>query len=120
MVGNEWKDFVTELLDKMRHNINAEEAKEMEADGGIDLNELERVFAKVGLKPSTKIIEKFHELDTNKNGKIEESEVESEGLGEGEDYGLVGDGEKCSPGVRSGLIDDSFCFAKYFIRTKHY
>ena len=82
MVGNEWKDFVTELLDKMRHNINAEEAKEMEADGGIDLNELEAIFAKVGLKPSTTVIGKFNELDTNKNGKIEESEVESEGSGE--------------------------------------
>ena len=115
MGGNEWKDFASELLDKMRHNINAEEAKEI-----IDLNELETLLAKVGLKPSTTVIGKFNELDTNKNGKIEESEVESEGLGEGEDYGLVEDGEKCSPGVRSGLIDDSFCFAKYFIRTKHY
>ena len=82
MSGGGTKDFATELLDKIRHNINAEEVKEMEADGGIDLNELERVFAKVGLKPSTKVIEKFHELDTNKNGKIEESEVESEGSGE--------------------------------------
>ena len=56
----------------------------MEADGGIDLNELERVFAKGGLKPSTTVIGKFNELDTNKNGKIERSEVRSEG--EGEDY----------------------------------
>ena len=54
----------------------------MEADGGIDLNELETLLAKVGLKPSTTVIGKFNELDTNKNGKIEESEVESEGLGE--------------------------------------
>ena len=82
MGGSERKDFATELLDKIRHNINAEEVKEMEADGGIDLNELETILAKGGLKPSTKIIEKFHELDTNKNGKIEESEVESEGSGE--------------------------------------
>ena len=86
MSGGGKKDFAKELLDKIRHNINAEEVKEMEADGGIDLNELQRVFAKVGLKPSTKVIEKFHELDTNKNGKIEESEVKSEGLGE--DYGF--------------------------------
>ena len=82
MGGGGRKDFATELLDKMRHNINAEEVKEMEADGGIDLNELETILAKGGLKPSTKIIEKFQELDTNKNGKIEESEVESEGSGE--------------------------------------
>ena len=94
----------------------------MEADGGIDLNELETLLAKVGLKPSTKVIEKFHELDTNKNGKIEESEVESEGLGEGEDYGLVEDREKCSLGVRSNqtfyLIDELYCFAKNSIETE--
>ena len=54
----------------------------MEADGGIDLNELETLLAKVGLKPSTMVIGKFNELDTNKNGKIEKSEVESEGSGE--------------------------------------
>ena len=58
----------------------------MEADGAIDLNELETVFAKSGLKLSNRIIKNFHKLDTNKNGKIEESEVDSEGLGEGEDY----------------------------------
>ena len=58
MAGGGRKDFATELLTKMRHNINEEEAKEMESDGGIDLNELETVFAKGGLKPSTKIIEK--------------------------------------------------------------
>ena len=82
MGGSERKDFATELLDKLRHNINAEEVKEMEADGGIDLNELETLLVKGGLKLSTTIIEKFNELDTNKNGKIEESEVESEGSGE--------------------------------------
>ena len=123
MAGGGRKDFAWELLTKMRHNINEEEAKEMESDGGIDLNELETVFAKGGLKPSTMVIEKFNELDTNKNGKIEESEVESEGSGEGEDYGLVEDDEKCSPGVRSNqtfyLIDELYCFAKYFIRTNH-
>ena len=84
MSGNEWKDFAKELLDKIRHNINAEEVKEMEADGGIDLNELETLLVKGGLKLSTTIIEKFNELDTNKNGKIEESEVK----GLGEDYGF--------------------------------
>ena len=86
MGGGGRKDFATELLDKIRHNINAEEVKEMEADGGIDLNELETLLVKGGLKLSTTIIEKFNELDTNKNGKIEESEVKSEGLGE--DYGF--------------------------------
>ena len=58
----------------------------MEADGAIDLNELETVFAKSGLKLSNRIIKNFHKLDTNKNGKIEKSEVNSEGSGEGEDY----------------------------------
>ena len=89
MGGSERKDFATELLDKIRHNINAEEAKEMEADGGIDLNELETIFAKVGLKPSTMVIGKFNELDTNKNGKIEKSEVESEGSGEDYIFGML-------------------------------
>ena len=86
MSGGGRKDFATELLDKIRHNINAEEVKEMEADGGIDLNELETILAKGGLKLSTRIIETFNELDTNKNGKIEESEVESDGSGE--DYAI--------------------------------
>ena len=53
MGGSGRKDFATELLDKIRHNINAEEVKEMEADGGIDLNELETIFAQGGLKLST-------------------------------------------------------------------
>ena len=82
MGGGGRKDFATELLDKIRRNIKAEEVIEMEADGGIDLNELETILAKGGLKLSTRIIETFNELDTNKNGKIEESEVESEGSGE--------------------------------------
>ena len=44
MAGGGRKDFAWELLTKMRHNINEEEAKEMESDGGIDLNELKTVF----------------------------------------------------------------------------
>ena len=48
------------------------------------MNELKTVFVKNGLKLPTINNEKFTELDTNKNGKIERSEVRSEG--EGEDY----------------------------------
>ena len=46
--------------------------------------ELKTVFVKNGLKLPTINNEKFTELDTNKNEKIERSEVRSEG--EGEDY----------------------------------
>ena len=110
-----------ETLNKMRRNINAKEAKKIEADGGLDLNEVETIFATVGLKPlPPRIIEKFYELDTNENGKIEESEFESEGSEEGEDYSLVEEGEKCS-GVRSNgkfEIDDAYCYSKYYIKTE--
>ena len=61
----------------------------MEMDGGFDLNEVKTILAKSGLKPPTNIIEKFNELDTNKNGLIERSEVGFEE--EGEDY-LLGVG----------------------------
>ena len=56
----------------------------MEMDGGFDLNEVKTILAKSGLKPPTNIIEKFNELDTNKNGLLERSEVGYEE--EEEDY----------------------------------
>ena len=60
----------------------------MKSDGGLDQEEFKTVLAKGGLKPSPLSNQKFNELDTNKNGKLEESEVKSntEGEGDGEDY----------------------------------
>ena len=87
MGGDGRKDYqkiAMKLLNKMRQNITEEEAREMEMDGGFDLNEVKTILAKSGLKPPTNIIEKFNELDTNKNGLIERSEVGFEE--EGEDY----------------------------------
>ena len=54
----------------------------MEYDGGIDKNELKELLSMSKVKlitavVSAKINEKFNELDTNKNGKIEESEIRS-------------------------------------------
>ena len=80
------KDFqkmATELI-----NNNEEEVKEMDFDGVITLDEMKAVFAKNGQKLPTMIIEKFRKLDTNKNGKLEKSELKPEG--EGEDYWIVG------------------------------
>ena len=75
--------MATELI-----NNNEEEVKEMDFDGVITLDEMKAVFAKNGQKLPTMIIEKFTELDTNKNGKLEKSELKPEG--EGEDYWIVG------------------------------
>ena len=82
--GKDFQKIAMKLLNKMRQNITEEEAREMEMDGGFDLNEVKTILAKSGLKPPTNIIEKFNELDTNKNGLIEKSEVGYEE--EGEDY----------------------------------
>ena len=60
----------------------------MESDGGIDLEELKKIFSRGGLKLQTQVVERFNELDANKNGKLEQSEVKSDG--EGEDYMLSG------------------------------
>ena len=63
----------------------------MKSDGGLDQEEFKTVLAKGGLKPSPLSNQKFDELDTNKNGKVEESEVKSDTKGEGEDYESAGD-----------------------------
>ena len=59
----------------------------MESDGGIDKYELKKALRMCNIKLSARIRnrinEKFNELDTNKNGKLENSEVRS---GTGEDY----------------------------------
>ena len=65
--GKDFQKIAMKLLNKMRQNITEEEAKEMEMDGGFDLNEVKTILAKSGLKPPTNIIEKFNELDTNQN-----------------------------------------------------
>ena len=75
-----------ETLDKIRPKMTEEEATQMKSDGGVDQEELKTMFAKAGLKPSASSDAKFTELDTNKNGKLEESEVKSDTKGEGEDY----------------------------------
>ena len=90
MGGRGRKDFqnkLMELSNKIRQHIREEDVKEMESDGGIDLNELKTVLAQNDLETSPMIIDKFKELDTNENGFLEKSEVGSEG--EGEDYGLA-------------------------------
>ena len=65
--------------------ITPKEKRQMESDGGIDKKELNTVFSKSNIKPSAEITKKFNELDTNKNGKVEESELSSISKG-GEDY----------------------------------
>ena len=65
------------LSQEIISKITPEEEREMESDGGIDKDELNKVLLKSNIKPSAEITEKFNELDTNKNGKIEESEISS-------------------------------------------
>ena len=57
----------------------------MESDEGIDTNELNTVLSKSNIKSSANITKKFNELDTNKNGKLEEAEVSPTTEG-GKDY----------------------------------
>ena len=85
-MGRGGRRIIRKLLHKIRRHMKEEEATEMESDGGVDLDELKTILTKAGIKPSPMSIEIFHELDTNKNGLLEKSEVKSEG--EGEDYGL--------------------------------
>ena len=56
-------------------------------DVGMNINQLNAALLKGGIKPSAKITEKFHELDTNKNGMLERFEVTSATEGE-QDYFL--------------------------------
>ena len=64
----------------------------MESDEGIDTNELNTVLFKSKIKSPADITEKFNKLDTNKNGKLEESEVSSAIEGGG-DYLQLSGGE---------------------------
>ena len=60
----------------------------LESEGSFDHKELQRMFAEERLEsPSidlTKLNVKFNDLDNNKDGKIEESEIRS--VFEGQDY----------------------------------
>ena len=60
----------------------------LKSEGSFDQKELQRMFAEGGLEsPSidlTKLNVKFNDLDNNKDGKIEESEIRS--VIEGQDY----------------------------------
>ena len=57
----------------------------MKSEGGFKLPELKTMFVQSGLNLSPNIV-KFNELDTNKNGILEESEVNSDYKVDGEDY----------------------------------
>ena len=62
-------------------------ADKINAEGAIDLKELNTLLAMSGQNPSGMTVDKFNELDTNGDGKIEESEVKSGS--KGEDYDLT-------------------------------
>ena len=53
----------------------------MKSNGSLDQQELKTMFAKAGLDISPNV-DKFNELDANKNGKIEQSEVNPQTNGE--------------------------------------
>ena len=86
-IGQQMTD---EIWNKIKSKMTKEESTQMKSDGGLDQEEFKTMLAKAGLKPSPLSIQQFNLLDTNKNGKIEESEVKSktEGEGNGEDYSL--------------------------------
>ena len=83
------EQIATETWNKIQPKMTEEESTKMKSDGGLDKEEFKTMLAKGGLKPSPLSDEKFAELDTNKNGKLEESEVKSDTEGEGEDYSLL-------------------------------
>ena len=86
--------------------ITPKEKKQMASDGAIDKYELKKALRMCNIKLSARIRnrinEKFNELDTNKNGKLENSEVRS---GTGEDYfgGLGGLIAKVMPVLMENL-----------------
>ena len=78
------QDSSQKVKDQLKTIANLVQAK-MKSDGGFDQEELKKIFAQsgLGILPN---VDKFNELDTNKNGKIEESEVNSDSKGEEHDY----------------------------------
>ena len=95
MKGKVAASFAKKIVSKLTY----EEKKQIEHDGGIDQDELNKALAKIGIKPSAKITKKFNELDTNKNGKLEASETENIwNFGtDGEDYSLDALGQHLGP-----------------------
>ena len=77
------------MWNKIKPKLTEEEATKIKSDGGVDQEEFKTMLAKGGLKPSPLSSKSFNELDTNKNGKLEESEVKPNIEGEGEDYGFI-------------------------------
>ena len=105
------QQVATETLEKIRPNMTEEEGTKIKSDGGVDPEEFKTMIAKGGLKPSALSSQKFNELDTNKNGKLEESEVQLDTvIGFGEDYGfwdwLGGVVEKILVAVAKEIYED--------------
>ena len=63
-----------EMTEKEIKNLASLVQSKMKSDGGFSQPELKRMFSKSGLDASPNIAQ-FNELDTNKNGKLEKSEV---------------------------------------------
>ena len=78
------QDSSEDVEDQMKKLASLLQSK-MKSEGGFKLPELKTMFVQSGLNLSPNIV-KFNELDTNKNGILEESEVNSDYKGDGEDY----------------------------------
>ena len=85
-IGQQMTD---EIWNKIKSKMTKEESTQIKSDGGLDQEEFKTMLAKAGLKPSPLSVQQFNLLDTNKNGKIEESEVKSKTEGDGEDYSFL-------------------------------
>ena len=72
------------VTDQLKTVAGLVQAK-MKSDGSLNQQDLKTMFAQGGLDMAPNV-DKFNELDTNKDGKIEESEVKSDSKVEGEDY----------------------------------
>ena len=83
------KENAEKLSREITSKITPKEKREMESDGGIDINELNTVLSKSNINSPTEVTKMFNKLDTNKNGKLEQSELRSKSKG-GEDYFIGG------------------------------
>ena len=68
-----------EMTEKEIKNLASLVQSKMKSDGGFSQPELKRMFSKSGLDASPNIAQ-FNDLDTNKNGKLEDSEIEFDNL----------------------------------------
>ena len=71
--GGQGQDSSESVQNKLKNVANLVQSK-IKSDGGLNHQELNTMFAKSGLDRSPNI-DKFNALDTNKNGKLEESEI---------------------------------------------